>query len=144
MTRLRLLVGTSFAAGALLCSGAATAKDFSPGDLRVCGAKRCVAIENRVALRAFSDFYWGGGRVAVVGRPRVGAPAFVIRFRDGSAAGMVASSKLDRARVYGLNCGRFRRGRWYQLPARAAMEVRRLSAPLTPIRLTRRAPPRSC
>jgi hypothetical protein len=128
----------------LLCSSAATAKDFAPGDLRVCGAKRCVAIESRDAVRAFSSFYYGEGRVAIVARPRLGAPTFEIRFRDGSKAGMVASAMLDRALVYGLNCGRFRRGRWYRLPARAALEVRRLSAPLTPLRVTRRAPPRSC
>ena len=131
-------------AAVLVCCSAATAKDFGPGDLRVCGAKRCVTIENRDALRSFSAFYYGDGRATVVGRPRLGAPAFEIRFRNGSAAGIVASAKLDLARVYGLNCGRFRRGRWYRLPTRAAREVRRLTVRLTPLRVTRRAPPRSC
>ena len=131
-------------AAMFVCCSAATAKDFGPGDLRVCGAKRCVPIENRDALRAFSAFYYGDGRATVVGRPRLGAPAFEIRFRNGSAAGIVASAKLDRALVYGLNCGRFRRGRWYRLPARATLEVRRLSAQLVPLRVTRRPPPRSC
>jgi hypothetical protein len=130
------------AAGVFFC--AATAKEFGPGDLRVCGAKRCVPIEKRDELRAFSSFYYGDGRAAVTRKPRLGAPAFEIRFRDGSAAGIVASAKLDRARVYGLNCGRFRRGRWYRLPARAVLAVRPLSASLTPLRVTRRAPPRSC
>jgi hypothetical protein len=86
------------AAAALLCSSAATAKDFGPG-LGVCGVKRCAVIENRSALRAFSSFYYGDGRATAVPRPRVGAPAFEIRFQDGSAAGMVASTKLNRARV---------------------------------------------
>ena len=131
-------------AAALLCSPAATAKDFGPGDLRVCDAKRCVPIVNRAALRAFRSFFYGDGRATYVPKPRVGAPAFEIRFGDGWPAGLVGSRKLDRALVYGLNCGRFRRGRWYRLPARAAREVRRLSAPLTPLPVTQRAPPRSC
>jgi len=96
---------------ALLCSSAATAKDFAPGDLRVCGAKRCVPIESRDAVRAFSAFYYGEGRAMVVAKPALGAPAFEIRFRDGGKAGMVGSARLDRSLVYGLNCGRFRRGR---------------------------------
>jgi hypothetical protein len=144
MARLRLLVGTSLAAGALLCTGAATAKDFSPGDLRVCGAKRCVPIVSPTALRAFSAFYYGGGRVAVVSKPRIGAAAFEIRSRNGYPAGLVASAKLDRTLVYGLNCGRFRGARWYRLPARAALEVRRLSRPLEPLRVPRATPPPSC
>jgi hypothetical protein len=131
-------------AAALLCSPAATAKDFGPADLRVCDAKRCVSIVNRAALRAFSSFYYGEGRATAVAKPRLGAPAFSIRFRDGFAAGLVGSAKLDRSLVYGLNCGRFRRGRWYRLPTAAARGVRRLSTPLTPLRITRRAPPRSC
>jgi hypothetical protein len=139
----RQLVGALLAAAALLCSSAATAKDFGPGDLRVCGAKRCVPLQNRDALRAFSSFYYGDTRVAMVSRPRASAPAFELRFRDGGAAGLVGSAKLDRTLVYGLNCGRFRRGRWYRLPARAALEVRRLSVPLAPMRVGRRVP-RSC
>jgi hypothetical protein len=131
-------------AAALLCSAAATAKDFQPGGLRVCDAKRCAVIENREALRAFSSFFYGDGRATPVPKPRLGAPAFEIRFEDGWPAGLVGSAKLDRSLVYGLNCGRFRRGRWYRLPARAAREVRRLSAQLTPLRVTRRPPPPSC
>jgi hypothetical protein len=136
-------IALAVAAG-IFCSSAALAKDFGPGDLRVCGATRCVPIEKRDALRAFSAFYFGDGRAVGAGRPPVGAPAFEIRFRDGSAAGIVAGSKLDRARVYGLNCGRFRRGRWYRVPARVRLEVSRLSAGLTPLRVTRRPPPPSC
>ena len=136
-------IALAVAAG-IFCSSAALAKDFGPGDLRVCGATRCVPIEKRAALRAFSAFYFGDGRAAVAGRPPVGAPAFEIRFRDRSAAGVIAGRNLDRARVYGLNCGRFRRGRWYRVPARVRREVRRLSAALTPLRVTRRPPPRSC
>jgi hypothetical protein len=132
------------AAAIFFCGSAATAKDFGPGDLRVCGAKRCVPIENRNALRAFSAFYYGAGRAAVTRPPPLGAPAFEIRFRDRGAAGIVASARLDRARVYGLNCGRFRRGRWYRLPARITLEVRRLSAGLAPLHVTRRPPPPSC
>ena len=100
------------AAALLVCTSAAPAKDFSPGGLRVCGANRCVPIMNRKAVRAFSAFYYGARPVRVVPKPRIGAPAFEIRFQDGHVVGMVGGIRLNRASVYGLYCERFRRGRW--------------------------------
>ena len=136
---------TAFLGAALLLGvSTAAAKDFQPGDLRVCGAAQCRPVTSRTALRAFSSFYYGDDRVAVVRAPRLGAPAFEVRFRDGGVAALVASAKLDRTRVYGLNCGRFRRGRWYRLSPRAALAVRNLSAGLGPLHVPRGPAPRSC
>ena|SRR2546425_3309867 len=119
---------------ALTCSAAA--KDFKPGDLRVCNAARCVAIADQDVLDAVSTFYYGTSKLSVVPRPRLGAPAFVLRFRNGYATGIVGSATLDRFLSYGVNLDRFERGRWYRVPALAARELRRLTAGLTPLRVT--------
>ena len=130
------------AAGALLAVPAAVAKDFGPGDLRVCGRAHCVPIVNRSLLRVLSSYYWGPGRPARAAPVRNGAPAFELRFRNGYASGIVASSRLDRFRAYGFFCGRFVRGRWYRFPARASAALRRLTAGFRPLRVS--APPPSC
>jgi len=139
---------------------AATAKDFQPGDLRVCNVERCVAITSRPALAALGAFYYGGAcpRVATLDgdcmpderRPpraapsvRIGAPAFELRFRNGYVTGIVATARLDRFLSYGVNLGWFRRGRWYRVPPASAAELRRLTAGLTPLRVTRAALARS-
>jgi hypothetical protein len=137
--RVYLVIGSIVATGAL----PAAAKEFAPGELRVCGAKRCVAITNRTSVDALSSFFYGSGPARTARAPRVAARAFELRFRDGTSAGMVGGRRLDRARVYGLNCGRFRRGDWYALPRRAVQALRFLTQDLRPTRITRAAP-RSC
>jgi hypothetical protein len=87
-------------------------------------------------------YYWGPRRVRLGPAVRNGAPGFELRFGDGYASAMVASSRLDRFRAYGFFCGRFRRGKWYRFPARAAAALRMLTAGLRPLRVS--APPRSC
>ncbi|HLM36212.1 MAG TPA: hypothetical protein VK287_00330 [Gaiellaceae bacterium] len=129
-------------AATLLAVPAAVAKDFGPGDLRVCGRERCRAIMNPGVMRALSAYYWGPGRVLRAGPVRNGAPAFELRFRNGYASGLVASTWLNRFRAYGFFCGRFERGKWYRFPARAVAELRMLTAGLEPLRVS--APPRSC
>jgi hypothetical protein len=121
----------------------AAAKNFGPGDLRLCGAERCATITDRAALRALSGFIYSDGRSALAGTPSVGAPVFELRFKNGYVAGMIGAAGLDRFRGHGVICGRFRRGSWYRLPAVAAIDMRRLTARLTPLHLTA-AVPRSC
>jgi hypothetical protein len=127
---------------ALLAVPAAGAKDFRPGDLRVCGRTTCVPIMSRTVTRILSSYYWGPRHVARAGPVRNGAPAFELRFRDGHPSGMVASAWLNRFRAYGFFCDRFERGKWYRFPARAVAEVRRLTPGLEPLRVSAR--PRSC
>jgi hypothetical protein len=129
-------------AAVLLGTPAATAKEFEPGDFRVCNHTRCATITNVRVLRLFSSFYYGRGNVTVADPPRAGARAFELRV-DGAVAGIAASSQLDRALVYGLNCSRFRRGIWYRLPRRAAAELRLLTAHFRSFRVTG-VVPRSC
>jgi hypothetical protein len=136
-------IGALAVLGLLICASVAAAKDFHPGDLRLCGAARCVAVTDRAALRDLSSFVYGTRRVTIVRSPRVGAPVYELRFRNGYVAGMVGAGRVDRFRSHGVICGRFQRGKWYGLPARVSRELRSLAAPLEPLRLSR-AVPRSC
>jgi hypothetical protein len=143
MSRLAALAALALST-ALTCTSAVAAKDFAPGDLRACSAKRCVAITDRAVLRAFSTFYYAGPQPRLVPPPRAGAPALELRFKDGYATGVVGGAGLDRSRVYGLNCGRFRRGAWYRLPEGAVLELRALATRLGPLPRVPTSVPRSC
>jgi hypothetical protein len=142
----RGIVAALLAAAALAVTPAATAKEFRPGDLRVCNAKRCVPITKRALMPLLGNFYYGvpdprDPRVAP--RVRLGAPAFELRFSNGYVTGIVASTRLDRFLSYGVNLGRFHRGVWYRVPARIAAELRTLTAGMKPLRVTQAALARS-
>jgi hypothetical protein len=137
-----ILVGLAVTA-ALLAVPAASAKEFGPGDLRLCGAARCVPIVNREVLPRLSSFYYSDDPLAPVRRPALGAPYFQLRFSNGYVTGIVATSRLDRFLSYGVHVGRFAPGQWYAFPRRLAAELRRLSASLRPLGLTRAALARS-
>lgn len=140
MSALRIAVVAG--AAAWLAAGAASAKDIKPGDLWACNNAKCVGIVDRRALETFSDFYYGDRPVQRAPAPRLGATAFRLKLGD-MVAGLAATRRLDRVLVYGLYCGRFRRGLWYRLPRRAAAALRRVTFGLEPVRVTRRVPP-SC
>jgi hypothetical protein len=139
----RCIVAALLAAAALAVTPAATGKDFDPGDLRVCNAHRCVPIVNRAVLPLLGAFYYGPRGPRVAPRPRLGAPAFELRFTNGYVTGIVAAARLDRFLSYGVNLGHFRRGTWYRTPARLASELRKLTAGMKPLRVTRAALARS-
>jgi hypothetical protein len=126
-----------------LGASAAQAKDFGPGDLRVCNDARCVVLVEPEAVTELGPFYYSGPRPQVARAPRVGAPAFELRFRNGYATGIVATGRLDRFLSYGVHLGRFRRGTWYRLPEAVSDELRELAAGLAPLRVTRAALARS-
>jgi hypothetical protein len=135
----RGIASVFLAAAALAVIPSATAKDFGPGDLRVC-AHRCVPIVHRAVLPLLGRFYYSDRQVAhVADRPRLGAPAFELRFTNGYVTGIAASARLDRFLSYGVNTGRFERGIWYRVPARIASELRALTARMKPLRVTRAA-----
>jgi hypothetical protein len=119
------------------------AKDFNPGDLRVCNAKRCVPITAPHVVAKLGPFYYSGPPPARMRAPRMGAPAFELRFENGYATGIVASPKLDRFLSYGVHQGRFARGAWYQVPPSVSSELRALTARLAPLRVTPAAIARS-
>jgi hypothetical protein len=129
-----LLVGLLVAA-ALLVVPAASAKVFKPGDVRLCNAKRCVPINNRVVLGKLGGFYYGSYALTTVRAPKHGAPYYELRFRNGYVTGVVATLRLDHFQSHGVNVGRFASGRWYGVPPRVSAELRRLAVGLRPLRL---------
>jgi hypothetical protein len=125
------------AATLLVTAPAAGAKGFGPGDVRVCGASACVPITARAPLRSLIGFYGAGPHPAAAPGPALGSPSFELRFRNGYATGIVATTRLDRFLSYGVHLGWFRRGAWYRVPPDVALELRRLAATLRPLPVTR-------
>lgn len=120
----------------VISATSASAKEIRPGDLLLCGARHCRAVTQPAQARGFASFLWGAGPTHRAPTPRGGSPFFQLRWTSGPVAAALTRTAI---RVYGLNCGRFRRGRWYVLPR----GLRGLTAGLEPKRL--RAPvPRSC
>jgi hypothetical protein len=137
-----MLLGV-LAASALLILPSASAKDFGPGDLRVCNATRCVPIVKREVLPQLGKFYYSGPALKRLGRPPLGVPYYELRFRNGYVTGIVATRRLDRFLSYGVHLERFARDRWYAVPRSLSDEFRRLTVGLRPLRLTRAALARS-
>jgi hypothetical protein len=125
------------AAVALIGAAGGAAKQFGPGDLRVCGTEACVPITNPAAVKALSRLYYLGPQPATAPRPRWGASAFELRFDNGYVTGAVGGARLDGFVSFGVFLERFRRGSWYRVPPQAARELRRLTADLEPLRVTR-------
>jgi hypothetical protein len=136
--RIRLLCASALALGVLLPAVAvpAGAKDFPPGDLRLCSAARCVPIVDQSLLRALTFFYYSGSAPAETRAPRIGAPYFQLKASNGYLTGIAATAQLDRFRSNGVNMGRFTMEDWYRVPARVALGLRRLAAAMQPLRVT--------
>jgi hypothetical protein len=124
---------------ALLALPYASAKDFRPGDLRVCNATRCVPIVEPDAVKRLGPFYYSGPAPTHVTPPALGAPFYQLRFRNNYVTGIVATRQLDRFLSYGVHLERFTRDTWYAVPATLSAALRRLTAGLRPLRVTRAA-----
>lgn len=135
----RSLLIAVVAASAFVALPSASAKDFRPGDVRVCDATRCVPILNRSVLPHLTSFYYNGPLPVRSARPALGTPYYELRFRNGYVTGIVATRRLDRFLTYGVHDQRFTRDRWYAVPHRVSMELRRLTDALRPLRLTHAA-----
>jgi hypothetical protein len=127
------------AVSALLAVPEAIAKEFRPGDVRVCNATRCVPILERSVIPQLTSFYYTGPRPVRRARPALGTPYYELRFRGGYVTGIVATRRLDRFLTYGVHDGRFTENAWYVVPRRVSLELRRLTDALRPFRLTRAA-----
>ena len=132
----RLAASATVTAVALVAAPAATAKEFRPGDLRLCNAKRCVAIMDERLADAMTSFVYAGPQPAVAARVRLRSPYYELRFRNGYVAGIVATARLDRWLSYGVILERFERGRWYVVPPATAAALRRVTTGLAPMRLS--------
>ena len=131
------------ASSTLLVLPSASAKDFGPGDLRVCNATRCVPIVKREVLPMLGSFYYSGPALRTVPRPLLGAPYYELRFRNDYVTGIVATRRLNSFLSYGVHLERFARGKWYAVPHSLSGELRRLTVGLRRLRLTRAALARS-
>jgi hypothetical protein len=140
---MRTLLAALVAALFVLLVPTASAKDFRPGDLRVCGPSHCVAIVDRKVLPMLGSFYYGSRPLARERRPALGVRYYELRFRNGYVSGIVATRRLDRFLSYGVNLGRFRRDAWYSIPTHFSAELGKLTADLRPFRLSRAALARS-
>jgi hypothetical protein len=118
--------------GLVVLVPAAAAKDFKPSDLRVCDRTRCVAIANQRVLDALSAFYYGSVKPTSAAAPRPEAPYVELRFRNGYVTGVAAGAHFDRFLSFGVNLDQFAARTWYLIPARAAVEIKRLAARLRP------------
>jgi hypothetical protein len=136
---MRAVVAVATAAVALVLLSSASAKEFQPGDLRVCNATRCAPIVNREVLPLLLAFYYTRPVARTVPRLALGASYYELRFDNGYVTGIVATKRLGRFLSYGVNLGHFERGRWYALPRRLAANLRLLTADMTPLRLDRAA-----
>jgi hypothetical protein len=136
---MRIVLLTGLVGAAVVLVSAASAKNFGPGDLRVCNAKRCVAIVKPAVLPQLGSFYYSGPVPARVPKPALGTPYYELRFRNGYVTGIVATRSLDRFLSYGVDLERFARGAWYAVPRKFAQELRRLTSSLRPLQLTRTA-----
>jgi hypothetical protein len=126
----RLMLAVALAA--VVLAPTAVAKDFKPGDLRVCVALRCLPITNQRALDAVGAFYYGDAKPARVLSPRPGARYVELRFRNGYVTGVAAGVRLDHFLSFGVTLDQFAARTWYLMPAPAAAEIRRLAANLRP------------
>lgn len=142
--RARLLIVASLVAAAVaLGPSAASAKEFGPGDLRICNAHRCLPVIAPGLLSQLSAFYYSDAPPSFASTPRLGAIDYELRFSNGYVTGIVATDRLDRFLSYGVNTGRFEAGQWYRLLAATARALHRLSVPLAPLHLTVAAEQRS-
>jgi len=134
---MRAFLVAALAASVLLVLPSASAKDFGPGDIRVCNAKRCVPIVNRDVVPLLGPFYYSGPPLARLRAPALGARYFELRFPNGYVTGIVATRQLDRFLSYGVHLERFAADTWYAVPRRLSAELRRLTAGMRPLRVTR-------
>jgi hypothetical protein len=133
------VIWISLAAAALVFTSTAAAKEFKPGDLRLCNAKQCHTIRDQSALNMLASFIYMGAQPAKAHAPRLGVPYLQLRFSNGYFPGIIAGANLDRFLSYGVYLERFRRGVWYAIPPRTAHALRKVAGRLFPLTLTRAA-----
>ena len=108
-------------------------------ELRVCNGTRCVAIVKADTVKRLGPFYYSGPALAHMSQPPLGTPYYQLRFRNNYVTGIVATRQLDRFLSYGVHLERFARDTWYAVPPKLSAELRRLTAGLRPLRVTRGA-----
>lgn len=116
-------------------ANARTTKQFRPGDVRVCGVHRCVAIRSQRVLDSLARFYYGRPAPTRTAAPRKRAAYFRLVYRNGYVTGVAAGARFTRFFSFGVNLGQFADGTWYAVPGPVAAELRLLAQNLSPGRL---------
>jgi hypothetical protein len=125
-------------AAALIGASTASAKQFRPGDLKLCSSHTCVAITDRGTLAALTSFYYTGAAPGETQAPKVGAPYYSIKFTsNGYVTGIFAAKQLDRFRSGGISTAQFPTGAWFRVPRGLSVALNRLAGQLQPMRVTR-------
>jgi hypothetical protein len=135
--RTRLVVGISLALALVFAPAAARAKNFRPGDLRLCDARTCVDVTDQDVLNALARLFYGQPSPAEMPAPRLGKPYLQLQFSNGYLTGVVAMDHFNRFLSHGVNMGQFAPGAWYRVPRIAALGLQALSSELQPLRLNR-------
>jgi hypothetical protein len=128
------LVAVCLAATAT-AADASTMKQFGPGDVRVCGVDRCVAIRSQRVLDVLARFYYGRPAPTRAAAPSNRAPYLRLVYRDGYVTGVAAGSRFTRFLSFGVNLGQFGARTWYVVPGTVAAELRRLALHISTARL---------
>jgi hypothetical protein len=136
---MRTFLVAALAVSTLLFLPSARAKDFGPGDLRVCNATRCVPIVKPDVVSQLGPFYYSGPAPAHLRAPALGTPYYQLRFRNNYVTGIVATRQLDRFLSYGVHLERFDANIWYAVPRRLSAELQRLTVGMRPLRVSQAA-----
>jgi hypothetical protein len=123
--------GAAVAGLALWLAPLAQAKEFKPGDIRVCAARQCLPLNDRAALDALSAFYYSAKQIP---RPKAAPASYAhyveLRFPNGYVTGIAAGRRYDHFLSYGVNLGQFKARRWHAIPARASVAIKMLATRL--------------
>ena len=127
-----IMVALVAVASVIVFAPVAAAKDFKPGDLRICTGRSCVSIENQRVLDVIGAFFYERLTPRPVGTPKPGSLSVELRFRNGYVTGVAAGTGFDRFLSFGVDLGQFAPRTWYAIPVRAAAEIRRLAKSVRP------------
>ena len=125
-------VGVAVVSLALGLAPLAEAKTFKPGDVSVCGAAKCLRLNNRAALNALSAFYYSAAIPKSESAPAANAHYVELRYRNGYVTGIAAGPGYDHFLSYGVNEDQFSARTWYAIPAAASIAIKSLAAKLRP------------
>src|SRR6516164_792782 len=107
MRRLLFAVVLLVALLVLVLSPVASAKQFRPGDVRACGAHRCIAIRSQRVLDALAEFYYGRPSPTQTVAPKKRSRYLRLVYSDGYVTGIAAGSRFTDFLRFGVNLGLF-------------------------------------
>jgi hypothetical protein len=123
------------AVAVLMLAQVASAKQFSPGDVRACGVRRFLSIRSQHVLDALAKFYYGRPWPTRTLAPRKRSLYLRLAYRDGYVTGIAAGPRFTHFLSFGVNLGQFASRTWYVVPGPVAAELRLLAPHLSAAKL---------